>query len=232
MTETISVLVLEDEPEWARTVESVAAELGWQSQHATTVTAARNALLEQRFDIAVIDRLLGATAGGLALIEELKRLELTVMTLVVSQLSTTSERIAGLDAGADDYLGKPFEPDELRARLVALARRAGKFSPYPTVLLVGDLEVRRSARTVAWRGQSVRLSDKQFDLLWVLASHADQSASKEHIWREVWPEFSRLTPQTNTLEVAVARLRKALKALTGQNCIRSVRSRGYRLDVA
>jgi two-component system OmpR family response regulator len=232
LSNTIRVLILDDEPEWALCVQEVTDALLWKSFRVTSVDEARAALLQQRFDIAVIDRLLGDSDDGLRLLDEIRRYELTLLTLVVSQLSTTGERVLGLETGADDYLIKPFDSAELRARLIALARRAGKYTAYPTVLLVGALEIRRAARTVTWNERSVRLSQKQFDLLWALASRRDDVVTKDTLWQEIWPEFVRLEPQVNTIEVAVARLRRELKAITGQNCIRSVRRAGYRFEMA
>ena len=232
MSNTIRVLILDDEPEWASCVQEVTDALLWNSFRVTSVDEARAALLQQRFDIAVIDRLLGDSDDGLRLLDEIRRYELTLLTLVVSQLSTTGERVLGLETGADDYLIKPFDSAELRARLIALARRAGKYTAYPTVLLAGALEIRRAARTVTWSERSVRLSQKQFDLLWALASRRDDVVTKDTLWQEIWPEFVRLEPQVNTIEVAVARLRRELKAITGQNCIRSVRRAGYRFEMA
>ena len=228
----LSVLILDDEPEWAACVQEVTEALQWGSTCVGSVAEARAALLQQQFDIAVIDRLLGDADDGLRLLEDIRQYELTLMTLVVSQLSTPGERVLGLETGADDYLIKPFDRAELRARLIALARRAGKYTAYPTVLLAGALEIRRAARTVTWQGQSVRLSQKQFDLLWALASRRDDVVTKDTLWQEIWPEFIRLEPQLNTIEVAVARLRRELKAVTGQNCIRSVRRAGYRFEMA
>ncbi|MEL7538961.1 MAG: response regulator transcription factor [Pseudomonadota bacterium] len=232
MSNTIRVLILDDEPEWASCVQDVTETLGWDSVCVSSVDQAREALLNGRCDIAVIDRVLGDSDDGLRLFDEIRRFELTLATLVVSQLSTPSERVIGLETGADDYLIKPFDAAELRARLIALARRAGKYTAYPTVLLAGALEIRRAARTVTWQEQSVRLSQKQFDLLWALASRRAEVVTKDTLWQEIWPEFVRLEPQVNTIEVAVARLRRELKTITGQNCIRSVRRAGYRFELA
>lgn len=213
-------------------MQEVTDSLHWDSVCARSVGEARTVLLQQQFDIAVIDRVLGDSDDGLRLLDDIRQYELTLMTLVVSQLSTPGERVLGLETGADDYLVKPFDRAELRARLIALARRAGKYTAYPTVLLAGALEIRRAARTVTWQAQSVRLSQKQFDLLWALASRRDEVVTKDTLWQEVWPEFVRLEPQINTIEVAVARLRRELKTVSGKNCIRSVRRAGYRFEMA
>ena len=226
------MLILDDEPEWASCVRDVTEALGWDSVCTSSIDEAREVLLHKRCDIAVIDRVLGDSDDGLRLFDDIRRFELTLLTLVVSQLSTPGERVIGLETGADDYLIKPFDSAELRARLIALARRAGKYTAYPTVLLAGALEIRRAARTVTWKERSVRLSQKQFDLLWALASRRDDVVTKDTLWQEIWPEFVRLEPQINTIEVAVARLRRDLKAITGQNCIRSVRRAGYRFEMA
>lgn len=232
MPTSLDILLVEDEPQWAGTAGDVIAALGWRMAHAQTLQAAEEEALRRAFDIVILDRLLVGDEDGLALIARLHRFEVTPMVLVVSQLSGTSDRVLGLEEGADDYLPKPFDASELRARLVALARRAGKWTQYPTVERIGELEVRRNARTVAWRGKVQRVPEQLFDLLWVFVSNRGEVLSRERLWAEVWPDYARLEPQKNTIEVAVGRLRRLIQDLTGRAPIRSVRGQGYVWDEA
>lgn len=224
----LHILLLEDEAAWAQKVQHVADELGWQVEWHQSLPGALEAVLQQVFDIVIIDRQIVGEADGLSLLEAFRKYEVTPLTLVVSQLGATHERVAGLSAGADDYLPKPYDETELKARLVALARRAGLWSDYPTVCRLGALEVRQHARTATWKGESVRIPEQLFDLLWLFVTNRGAVLSREMIWREVWTDFSGLDPQTNTIEVAIGRLRRVLLDVTGQNMIKSVRGHGYR----
>lgn len=226
----LNILLLEDEDVWASTVHEVVEALDWTIARHISVDAATRAVLKTNFHIVIIDRLLGDSEDGISLINALKRHEATTMILVVSQLATIDETVAGLEAGADDYLAKPFDKTELRARLVALARRRGHWTHYPTVEVVGDLEIREAAKTVCYNGASIRMPEQLFKLLCLFAENRGVILSKETLWYEVWPQLSRLPPQHNTIEKSVGRLKSLLKALTGKSFIKSVRGQGYRFD--
>ena len=225
----MKVLVLEDEDDWARKIRSVVEKLSWNCEHHSDLDSALNYLLSNTVDIVVLDRNIGSHGDeGLSLLGKLQKLEMTPMMLVVSQIATTGERVRGLEAGADDYLPKPFEDIELRARLVALARRGGNWSNYSTVILLGDLEIRKAARTITYKGKSRTMPVKPFDLLVLLAENRGEVVSREMIWREVWKEYSGLDVQNNTIDVAIKRVRDALDEFCGDHQIESVRKRGYR----
>ncbi|MCI4643505.1 MAG: response regulator transcription factor [Hyphomonadaceae bacterium] len=224
----IHILLLEDETAWAIQVQEVADELGWQVEWHRDLPDALAAALDRVFDLVIIDRQIDGQVDGLSLLEAFRKYEVTPLTLVVSQLGATHERVAGLSAGADDYLPKPYDKTELKARLVALARRSGLWSDYPTVCRLGALEVRQHARTATWKGESVRIPEQLFDLLWLFVSNRNATLSREMIWREVWTDFQGLDPQANTIEVAIGRLRRILADVTGRNMIKSVRGQGYR----
>ena len=228
MQHEIQVLMLEDSSDWGELIERVVSSLEWGFEWRKTPEDALAAALNNSFDIIIVDRMIGSQEEGVRFIKTLKRYEITSMIIVTSQLSTTTEKVSGLAAGADDYLAKPFEKEELHARLIALARRVGKWSKYPSVRLAGDLEIRHGARTVSWRGESIRLADQLFDLLWLLSGRINEVVQREEIWREVWPDFSGLPPQHNTIEAAIGRLRKQLSEVTNASFIESVRGRGYR----
>lgn len=227
-TTNLNLLLLEDEAPWAQKVVRVADELGWSVKWCRDLSSALESALSQVFNIIVIDRQIDERTDGLALLEAFRKYEVTPLSLVVSQLGATHERVAGLSAGADDYLPKPYDETELKARLVALARRSGMWSDYPTVARAGALEVRRNARTATWHGDSVRVPEQIFDLLWLFVSNRGRTLSRELIWREVWTDYQGLDPQINTIEVAVGRLRRILSEMSGRNMIKSVRGQGYR----
>jgi two-component system, OmpR family, response regulator len=224
------VLLLEDDAAAQDAVQVVVHGLGWSLIKTDTIRAATLLVAEQKFDILIIDRGLKKFGrDGLDLIKELARLEIHPATLILSAMGSTRQRVEGLEAGADDYLVKPFEPEELEARLKALLRRRGLTNGYPTMMQIGPLEVRRAVRAASWEGNLLPLSDQSYQILELLAQANGSIVSREMLWSEVWQEFSGIPPQNNVIDVAVGRLRRVLRQVSGKNIIRSVHARGYSL---
>jgi len=143
----------------------------------------------------------------------------TVIILTARDL--ISDRIRGLDAGADDYLVKPFDPEELLARLRAVERR--RFSGTSSVITIGDLVVDLARSIVTVRGESVVLTAKEWTLLRVFAARPDRVHSKAALSSALYGFDDDIG--SNTLEVFVSHLRSKL----GKNCIQTLRGQGYRL---
>lgn len=232
-TQALRILVVEDDPIFAclfrQTVEAIGAVPAVCASVAEATLAAR----QHAFDIVVLDRVLedDDNRDGLDLIRALDEMEMTPAILVVSALSSARHRIEGLNRGADDYLSKPFEAEELQARLLALARRTGARAASATILTVGYLELRRLTRSVHWRGKAISVSEQGFDILLVLCERGGGVVTREVLWREVWRDFPNLPPQPNVIEAAIRRLRVALVQIIGRDPISTVRGQGYRLDV-
>lgn len=226
------VLILEDDLAFAAAMESAVQSLGWKSVRCARIVDAISIVSARSFDLILLDRMLDEDGSdGLQLMAELNRLEITPGVMVVSALDSPGQRVEGLRYGADDYLCKPFDTDELAARLVALARRTGRRAPYATVRVVGDLEIRLAARTVRWRGRHVPVSGKPFAMLALLAETPGLFVPRTLLWKEVWPDFPNLPPQDNVIEATMKRLRQSLAEVMGSAPITTVRGRGYRLDV-
>ena len=146
--------------------------------------------------------------------------------LVLTARDTLEERVAGLDAGADDYLVKPFAFAELLARIRALMRRGMAETPR---LRVGDLTLDLLSRRVTRAGNPVELTAREFDLLVHLMRYEHQVVSRETLARDVWREVARSTPLDNVIDVHVARLRKKVDVDRTVKLIHTVRGVGYML---
>ena len=224
----MQILMVEDEDFWAdKAAEAVAAEPGWSL---TRVAAGSDAIARaaaSAIDVLVVDRVIETDGtDGLVLLARLRELGVVAPALVLSSLSQAHQRVEGLEAGADDYLTKPFDAAELRARLKALARRAG-FAANPEVILLGGLEVRVKARTAHWQGVHIPLSPQEFNILKLLAENAGQPVSRDMLWAQVWTDFPNLPPQINVIDVAVARLRRSIRDVVGDELIQTRRLKGY-----
>lgn len=221
------ILLLEDEAEAAdRVVAALQADAGAALTVVSNVDVALAAATRQPFDILILDRMVG-DEDGLAVLRRLRDAEIATPAIVLSNLSTTRNRVEGLDAGADDYLAKPFEPDELVARVRALHRRLQP-GGHASVLLVDGLEVRRKARTAFWRERHLELAPKEFDILQYLTENHDIVVSRQMLWDACWPEY-RIPPQTNVIDVSLSRLRAKIAAIAGRPVIETVRGQGFLL---
>lgn len=180
--------------------------------------AARLALLGQKYDACVLD--LGLPRrDGMTVLKNLRARDMSTPVLILTARDTREDKVGGLDAGADDYLTKPFDLEELQARLRALLRRgAGAAGP---VLSHGDVELDPAGRRVAVAGRSLPLSAREFALLHDLLAHKGRIRSKAELEESLyaWGEEK----ESNTVEVYIHHLRKKL----GTEFIRTVRGMGY-----
>jgi DNA-binding response OmpR family regulator len=180
--------------------------------------SARRALLDHEYDACVLD--LGLPrADGLTVLRELRARGSALPVLVLTARDTSADKIAGLDAGADDYLTKPFDLGELQARMRALIRRAAGAAA-PTIAH-GPLVLEPAARRVTLEGQPVKLSAREYALLHDLMSHRNQVRSRSQLEDSLyaWGEET----ESNTVEVYIHFLRKKL----GPEVIQTVRGFGY-----
>ncbi|MEQ9394556.1 response regulator transcription factor [Haliea sp.] len=176
--------------------------------------------------IVVLDRLFGSQ-DSLMIINVIKALPNPPMILVLTALDDVSERVRGLQEGADDYLCKPFDFDEFLARIAALRRRAG--APLPEGrgrLEVGTLELALEERVARLRNVEISLTKIEFELLLYLTENRGKVLSRERILNRVWKTHS--DPQTNIVDVYISRLRRKL-AGDSDIVIQTLRGNGYRL---
>ncbi len=221
----MSILIVEDDPVMAAHVAALMAADGY----ATTIAGNGDAGLKQAaagaFSLVIADRMLPGL-DGLSLVARLRTLDIATPVLILSALGRAANKVEGLEAGADDYLDKPFSDGELLARVRALLRRARK-EPHPDVMLVGDVEIRIKARTVHRAGRHIALSPKEFELLRCLAEHAGSYVPRTLLLERVWN--LRFDPQTNVVDVHVSRMRAKIEEAFDTPIILSARGEGYML---
>ena len=177
------------------------------------------------YDAVVLDWMLPGMDGPTVL-SRLRASGVGTPVLMLSARQTVDDRIAGLDAGADDYLPKPFSFDELLARLRALVRRAPPEEL--TLLTVGDLCVDPERRTATRGGTLLSLSAREFDVLALLARRAGRCVTRFQILDEVWDGETDL--RSNVIDVHIANLRAKVDKPFGRTSIRTLRGAGYSLD--
>jgi DNA-binding response OmpR family regulator len=181
------------------------------------VDDARRRLQGGAFDLIILDRLLdqaGVAPDGLELAKSLRAAGNQTPLIVLSNLYTTTDQITGHDAGADNYLRKPFSGDMLLSIANRLLKRAAMQKP-ADALVVGKLDIRLMSRTVQWDGVPFKLTDKEFDILQFLAENCDVVQSREQLWRAVWPDQFNVPPRDNVIDVNLTRLREKLRDATG-----------------
>lgn len=226
----LKVLVVEDDAELAAAVAADVGALGWTSRRVDTVAEARRVLGSETIDLIYLDRMLADGTDGLDLLEWFRDIEAPAPgTLVASRLSSTDDHITGLDLGADDYIDKPFDSGELRARLRALARRVSAVRAPRSVLVWGQLELRTLSRVALWAGTPLAMKPQTFDLLHVLAVHRGEWVSRQALWRATWPNQARVAPRDYVINVAISRLRETLEVRVEGPRVETRDRLGYRL---
>ncbi|QGN55530.1 response regulator transcription factor [Novosphingobium sp. Gsoil 351] len=179
------------------------------------------------YDAIVLDRMLPGM-DGMGVLGALRAAALDTPVLILSALATAEDRVAGLTAGSDDYLVKPFAFGELLARLRALLRR-GRSTPVETRLHCGDLEMDLLSRKVKRGGRTVDLQPREFRLLEYLLRHAGQVVTRTMLLEGVWDYH--FDPGTNVIDVHVSRLRRKIDEGEGNVLLHTVRGAGYRLGI-
>lgn len=196
--------------------ESYAVDVAGDGEHALELAFVND------YDLVILDVMLPGR-DGFGVCRELRAGGSAVPVLMLTARDAVEDRVAGLDTGADDYLSKPFDFEELLARVRALLRR--KPALLPAVIEVADLSIDTRARRVSRGGAHVELTAKEYALLEYLARRADEVVSRadisEHVWDETHDPFSKV------IEVFIQRLRRKLDDGRGQKLIRTRRGEGY-----
>jgi two-component system, OmpR family, KDP operon response regulator KdpE len=199
------VLVVDDEPQILRGLKVVLRQAGFEVDTAETKTEALDRVAVRPPEVLVLDLIL-PDGSGVEVCEEVRGWS-QLPIIVLSAVGDEREKVRALDAGADDYLTKPFGTDELLARLRALMRRSGDAAQ--PVILLGDLSIDVAGHTVVRASEEIHLTPLEFDILRVLALHAGKLVTHRQLLSEVWgPEY---VDETHYLRVHVARIRAKLE---------------------
>ncbi len=219
------ILVVEDEPKTAAFIRKALQAEGFTVAVCPEGDAGLAACEATTFDALVLDIMLPGR-DGLSVLRRLRELGQRIPVLLLSARGGVNERVAGLNAGADDYLPKPFELAELVARVRALMRRSGEQKP--TVLRVADLQLDTLTRQARRGGQEIQLTAREYRLLEFLMRSAGRLCGRMTLIENVWDyDFD---PGTNLVEVYVRRLREKIDADFEPKLLQTVRGAGYLLQ--
>lgn len=222
---TESVLVVEDEPAIRELIGFACEMAGYRVFRAGSVTEARKVLEAERPDIILLDWML-PDQSGLSWLEQLKREEKNagIPVIMLTARGTESDKVAGLDAGADDYVVKPFSPRELIARLRAVLRRGA--AEAEKTIVCGPVALNESRFSAKVSGVDVRLGVIEFKMLCVLAANPGRVYSRAQLLERVWDDAAGFDERT--VDVHVLRLRKQLAGTAAADIVDTVRGLGYR----
>ena len=219
----MKVLLLEDDVELGAAVVDGLRDEGFVVDHVTTIGTADVQRVTARYDCLVLDRMV-PDGDALALVDRMRQDGDTTPTLLLTARSRVSDRVAGFDHGADDYLVKPFAFAELVSRIRALGRRAA--DPTPPVLRAGDLELDLARHRAHRDGALLTLTAKEFQVLEVLLSASGRVVGRSELLERCWDEMS--APGSNVVDVLVGQLRRRLGP---PDPIETIRGVGYRVPV-
>ena len=219
------IIVVEDEPDLARHIASALVRAG----HTTSVIhdglEALHAIQASAPDLVVLD--LGLPSlDGFSVMSRMRKAQCTARVLILTARGDVESRIKGLNAGADDYLAKPFSMDEMVARVHVLGRRGGAMKEVD-VVHVGDMVMDIPHRKVTRKGERIELSSREFEVLQIFMKEPGRVFSRDEICERIWQREHQY--DTRTVEIFIMRLRKKLELDDGANLIQTVRGVGYQM---
>lgn len=216
----MTILLVEDEVALADYLVKGLKAQGHAVEHVSRGDAALKAATDLDYELLIVDRMLPAL-DGLSLVKQLRRLQSQVPVLFLSNLGGLDDRVEGLNAGADDYLPKPFAFSELLARINALLRRPHLSQDAAVLVRAGDLEMDRIARKVTRAGKPITLQPREFALLEYLLMRQGEVVTRTMLLNGVWNYH--FDPKTHIVETHMSRLRSKV----GGDLIHTVRGSGY-----
>jgi two-component system copper resistance phosphate regulon response regulator CusR len=220
----VRILVVEDEPDAAKMLAKGLRERSYAVDIAVDGAAALTQASDNEYDLIILDILL-PRMNGFNVCRQLRADGFTAPILMLTARDGIDDRVEGLDAGADDYLAKPFHFNELLARVRALLRRREALTP--ARISIADLTIDTRTRRVARAGRPITLTTKEYALLNYLATRLEEVVSRSDIAEHVWDE--NFDPFSNLIEVYIQRLRRKIDDPFDHKLIRTQRGAGYSL---
>jgi DNA-binding response OmpR family regulator len=219
------ILVAEDDAPLAEFLRQRLVQEQFAVQLVSNGIEAQRLASEQAYDLVLLDLSRSQETSGLDVLRNIRAKKPDLPVLIVTAASMVEERVRGLDAGADDYIGKPFAFAELAARIRAVLRRGSR--PGVAVLAIDDLTVDRVSHSVQRNGHAIDLSPKEFALLEYLMRHAGQPVTRSAIIEQVWK--LNFDTMTNVVDVYINYLRRKVDTGYDRALIRTVRGVGYQI---
>jgi DNA-binding response OmpR family regulator len=220
------ILIVEDEEKLAQSLKKGLEKEGFAVDYIMDGDAGERRIIvsHKDYDLIILDLMLPGK-DGFQICRDVREQQITTPILVLTARDATEDKVSALDAGADDYLVKPFSFEELMARVRALLRRPEQ--ALPNELVVKDLRLDTTTRTVTRKGKEINLTLKEFNLLEYLMRHADQVLTREqildHLWDFAFDSFS------NVVDVHVKNLRKKIDGNYNEKLLETIRGVGYRI---
>jgi two-component system OmpR family response regulator len=221
------ILVVEDDPAAAEFVVNGLRQEGFTVECATTGPDALHLATSEKFDAIVLDRNLPGI-DGLSVLKALRAAQNRTPIIILSAIAHADERVAGLRAGAHDYLTKPFAFSELHARLDNLLSQSTAGVDRETTLKCGDLELDRLKRRVTRAGKPIDLMQREFQILELLMRHKDRVVTRTMLLEQIWDY--RFDPHTGLIDTHISRLRKKIDGEGQKPLLHTLRNIGYRLS--
>lgn len=215
------ILIVEDEEKLARMLELELTYEGYQAEKAFDGRTGLELAQTGRFDLILLDIML-PKLSGMEVLRRLRKEESETPVLLLTARDAVMDKVSGLDAGADDYITKPFAIEELLARIRAtLRKKTAREAPRQDLLTVGDIAMDPESRTVTRAGEPVTLTRREFDLLRYLMEHPNRALTRDQLLSQVWGYD--YAGETNAVDVYISFLRNKL----GSSVVETVRGVGY-----
>ena len=224
----MKILLVDDETELSDPLSRILLQEGYEVDIADNGVTGMELALQNQYDLLILDWML-PHKSGLEICREVRSQSITTPVLFLTAKDTVDDRVDGLDAGADDYLVKPFELRELLARVRALLRRSTLETNSSDRLKVADLELDIENQVVYRRGQAINLSEKEIELLKYFMQHPDRLLTHDEIHSYLWQAEEQ--PSSNVLAALVRLLRRKIEIKGEAPLIHTVYGKGYRFGV-
>ncbi|MBR3419950.1 MAG: response regulator transcription factor [Oscillospiraceae bacterium] len=219
------ILIVEDEQEIADGISTILETEGYITTTASDGQTGLDEILSGIYDLILLDIML-PKRNGLEILSEIRQNDIAVPVILLTALSQTGDKITGLDCGADDYLTKPFDADELLARIRARLRR--KDQPVSTALSFADIQLEQSSQKLCGTDKSVKLARKEYQLLECLMQNQGQIIPRETLILKIWGYDDE--SEYNQLDVYISFVRKKMKFVESQAKIVTTKGVGYSLE--